>query len=178
MATSMPQEPVPSPEHRPWWKERMLWLVIGLPIAAVAASFATLMIASHDPDDLVEASYVKTGLAVQAPDQLALQEAASLGLQMEVRHQGEQLILTPLAGDIQDQQLRLRLIHPTQADLDVDIVVYRTNQGYAAPLPKQEGVTGKRQVVLTDEASRWRLQGEWSAPFDQPLLLSAFNQNP
>ena len=37
----------------PWWRIRMLWLVIGGPLAVVMASVATLLIALSHPDPLV-----------------------------------------------------------------------------------------------------------------------------
>jgi len=40
---------------RPWWREPMLWLVIGGPVAVVLASVATLVIAIRQPDPVIKA---------------------------------------------------------------------------------------------------------------------------
>lgn len=37
----------------PWWRIRMLWLVIGGPLAVVIASFATLGLALRYPDPVL-----------------------------------------------------------------------------------------------------------------------------
>ena len=39
----------------PWWRVRMLWLVVGGPLAVVVASFATLAIALSYPDPVLVA---------------------------------------------------------------------------------------------------------------------------
>ncbi|MBI5717410.1 MAG: hypothetical protein HZC37_06950 [Burkholderiales bacterium] len=40
-------------ETTPWWRIRMLWLVIGGPLAVVIASFATLGLALRHPDPVL-----------------------------------------------------------------------------------------------------------------------------
>jgi hypothetical protein len=44
----------------PWWRVRMLWLVIGGPLIVVMASVATLVIALANPDPVLP-----TGAAVE-----------------------------------------------------------------------------------------------------------------
>jgi hypothetical protein len=46
----------------------------------------------------------------------------------------------------------------------VDAGVYRAER---VPLP-----AGRRRVILEDEASTWRLTGEWGLPSAQPLELA------
>ncbi|MDM4765729.1 hypothetical protein [Pelomonas sp. SE-A7] len=38
----------------PWWRERLMWLVVGGPAAVVIASFATLTLAMRHPDPVIE----------------------------------------------------------------------------------------------------------------------------
>lgn len=38
----------------PWWRERVMWLVVGGPSAVVLASFATLALALIYPDPVVD----------------------------------------------------------------------------------------------------------------------------
>lgn len=40
---------------RRWWREPMMWLVLGLPLSAVLAGTATLIIAVQRPDPVVAA---------------------------------------------------------------------------------------------------------------------------
>ena len=44
--------PTPQPTM-PWWRVRMVWLVIGGPLAVVVASFVTLGLAISHPDPVL-----------------------------------------------------------------------------------------------------------------------------
>lgn len=44
---------------RPWWREGMLWLVLGGPIVVVIASIATLIVAVRNPDPVLRTPSVK-----------------------------------------------------------------------------------------------------------------------
>jgi hypothetical protein len=52
----------------PWWRIKMVWLVVGGPLAVVVASFVTLAIAITNPDPVLTA-----GPAAQGPDMPAVQ---------------------------------------------------------------------------------------------------------
>jgi uncharacterized protein len=39
---------------RPWWRERIMWLVVGGPCAVVLASFVTLGLALRYPDPVID----------------------------------------------------------------------------------------------------------------------------
>lgn len=41
---------------KPWWKFKMMWLVVGGPLVVVAASFFTLSLAIRFPDPVVATS--------------------------------------------------------------------------------------------------------------------------
>lgn len=43
----------PSPVVLPWWRERMLWLVLGGPLVVILASFVTLALALGNPDPVL-----------------------------------------------------------------------------------------------------------------------------
>ena len=51
--------------NRPWWREPMVWLVLGGPAAVVVASLATAAIAVHQADPVIKADATKPP-AVQA----------------------------------------------------------------------------------------------------------------
>ncbi|MCU7370125.1 hypothetical protein PEC18_04400 [Paucibacter sp. O1-1] len=40
--------------QRPWWREYMMWLVVGGPSIVVVASFVTLGLAITHPDPVIE----------------------------------------------------------------------------------------------------------------------------
>ncbi|WP_310463561.1 hypothetical protein [Sphaerotilus sp.] len=47
----------------PWWKYKMVWLVIGGPLTVVVASFVTLGLAIHYPDPVLETTAAVTDAA-------------------------------------------------------------------------------------------------------------------
>ena len=52
----------------PWWRVKMVWLVVGGPLAVVVASFVTLAIAIGNPDPVLTA-----GPAAQRAEMPAVQ---------------------------------------------------------------------------------------------------------
>ena len=59
----------------PWWRVRMVWLVIGGPLAVVVASFATLTLALSRPDPV--ASSQEVAGSAETPAVQARNHAAS-----------------------------------------------------------------------------------------------------
>jgi hypothetical protein len=59
----------------PWWRVRMLWLVVGGPLVVVVASIATLVIAIANPDPVLTAPRAAT--AADTPALQARNHAAS-----------------------------------------------------------------------------------------------------
>ena len=74
----------PDPITQPWWRERMLWLVLGGPLVVVIASFVTLALALSHPDPVLQTGHARAsdGSAVGAahlPAQQARNHAATGG---------------------------------------------------------------------------------------------------
>ncbi len=66
-----------------WYREPWAWLVVGLPLSAVAACMVTIVIAIRTADGLVVDDYYKRGLEInRVLDREA--RAAELGLALEV----------------------------------------------------------------------------------------------
>ena len=167
----------PSMEHNPpWWKERMVWLIIGLPLSAVVAGIATVFIAAHDPDDMVKAEYVKSGMAVVAPRD-ALDTAARMGLSAAVAYHAGLLEIRVAHQDKLGDALNLTLVHPTQEKLDLQIPLMAAGQGKYQAQVELTG-QGKRHLILEPSDHVWRLEGEWHAPFTEETSLHAGVQNP
>ncbi len=55
------------PNSGPWWRHRMMWLVVGGPSVVIAASFVTLALAITHPDPVVQ--HDPAGVARQAADE-------------------------------------------------------------------------------------------------------------
>jgi uncharacterized protein len=49
-----------STQVRVWWREPMMWLVLGGPLAVIVAGFATLAIAIANPDPVLDTRAAST----------------------------------------------------------------------------------------------------------------------
>ena len=57
----------PADDPRPWWRFKMMWLVVGGPLVVVAASFVTLTLALKNPDPVIQtAEHVSADQAAHA----------------------------------------------------------------------------------------------------------------
>jgi uncharacterized protein len=70
---------VPSKTNRPWWREPMMYLVVGGPLAVIVASFVTLGLALRYPDPPVQTRQVVADEAGQQPAVTARNHAATGG---------------------------------------------------------------------------------------------------
>ncbi len=73
--------PADLPERtRPWWREPMMWLVVGGPSLVVVASFATLGLAIINPDPVLQEQVAaSSGAKSMQPAKEARNHAATGG---------------------------------------------------------------------------------------------------
>lgn len=72
---------VPADDPRPWWRFKMMWLVVGGPLVVVAASFVTLTLALKNPDPVIQtAEHVSADQAANAPAMQGRNHAATVGV--------------------------------------------------------------------------------------------------
>jgi uncharacterized protein len=64
-----PQDPDGADDRRarPWWREPMMWLVVGGPVAAMLACVATIVLALRHPDPVLDAKQRNAEAAHQLP---------------------------------------------------------------------------------------------------------------
>lgn len=157
--------------HPRWWQEPMVWLVAGLPVVAVIASFTTFFIAAKDPDPLVNAGYHKEGMApIKDTAKEAFAVANSISGQLVMTNTEAQIVLSGRLPSM-PASLELLLLHPSHADQDMTIQLHNRGEGvYSAILP--EGKPGKRQWILEPDDRSWRLAGELTLPLTGGLRLA------
>lgn len=157
--------------HPRWWQEPMVWLVAGLPAAAVIASFTTLYIAVNDPNPMVNAGYQKEGMApIKDTSKEAFAVANSITGQLVISNTEAQIVLSGRLPSV-PASLELLLLHPSHDDQDMRIQLHNRGQGvYSALLP--EGKAGKRQWILEPDDQSWRLAGELTLPLTGGLRLA------
>ena len=152
----------------PWYKHRIVWLMLGLPLVVVVASFITLYLAIKTDDGVIDDDYYKQGLAINQ-DLVRDDKAKALGLSAQLQFSGAAVNLklsasTPalLAGV--PIQLLLQNVGAKAKDQVVTLVP--VGDGTWRGQLKQALVAGHWQMHL--EAQDWRLlqtvKGDVSAP--------------
>ena len=70
----------PTPATTPWWREPMMWLVVGGPAAVIVAGIATITLAVSRPDPVVADDYYRRGIEINKTLELERQarEAAAV----------------------------------------------------------------------------------------------------
>ncbi len=64
----------------PWWKYKMVWLVIGGPLVVVVASFVTLALAIRNPDPVLDTAATSRTDAAHLPAMQGRNHAATGGV--------------------------------------------------------------------------------------------------
>lgn len=147
----------------------VLWLVIGLPAAAVVASFATLIVSTRAADQPLPTRYHWEGEAYDA-DQARVNKARQVGVRAQIHYDAQakqcEVVLSAAAPDA----LRMDLAHPTDQSLDRHLKLARTATGYRAacePLP-----LANWWIEVADDSAGWALRGRLRSDFAgmEPLL--------
>lgn len=150
----------------------MVWLIIGLPTAAVVAGIITVAIAARSADTLVEGDIQKEGLAFHRSTERD-QMAGQLGLSASVRLSEDRLRME-LQGhlDPSPEWITLSFVHPTDAHRDIKATLARLGSGlYGGKVGALDGVN--YQVIVEPADNAWRLAGHWAARQGDILSLSA-----
>lgn len=161
----------PQPDKRSSpWRQPVMWLVIGLPVAVVAAGIWMIVIASGDggvdsvPEEVRRTAQIQT--TDLGPDEIARAERLSA----IVRRDPEAGIVEvlPVSGRFdRGAPLQLDLVHPSRENLDVQLLLQPTELGWqAAATPEGDHDWNIRLAPVADDGQpRWRLQGRM--PKDQ-----------
>jgi uncharacterized protein len=161
-------------DSRPWYREPMMALVLGLPLLSIVAGFSLLGIAIHAGGaDAIPQEVRRTGKA-QVGDIVADAQAERLGLRahLSVDRETGAVTLSFLEGQaVHDARLELRLIHPTAAASDIEIPLLRHNAGYVGRME----ATRRHDwlVVLSPIDPQWRLIARLAAQADDVRLHPA-----
>lgn len=137
-------------------KNPVLLVLIGLPVATLAAGFATLAIIGRGGLDTV-GDPVRRTAQVQQVDLAADEAARRLGLGGQVALVGR-VLQVDVPGIDPATGLRLRLEHPLDAAQDVEIALAPATGHWQAPA-FDANVGWRMALVPTDGA--WRLVARW-----------------
>lgn len=158
---------------KPWYRQFWPWFIIALPLSAVIASIATVMIAVDQAPSLVVDDYAKIGLATHRKMERD-KRAAELGMAAEVHLVAQSTrveVRLNSHGTIQQDPvwLALSILHPTDETRDLRLRLEKSENGYVGEL----GLSPERRRYLQIEPpdQSWRLTGEWD-PSTPVLALS------
>ncbi len=148
-------------KKRPFWREPMMWLVLGLPAASVVAGVILVSLAARDSSDSVGDVVTRTA-QIQVSDLSPDARARDLRLSAIVRVDEGFLEVLPVTGDFErGQPLRLVLRHPALAASDLELRAEPADNGWRAEVELPLDHDWKLEVM--PEGMPWRLQGRLPA---------------
>lgn len=150
--------------QRPAWREPMVWLMVGLPLASVVTGLLLVATAvraggADEVDDQVQ-HRAQAQVSELAPDE----RAASLQLSALLQVQPGRIDLLPVSGVLPRQKaLRLSLRHPTDSAQDRVVELQPTAQGWGAELSLPREHDWLLRLAPADD--HWRLVGRLPVRF-------------
>jgi hypothetical protein len=160
---------------RPWTREPLLALVIGLPLAAVIAGFVTLALAAGGAKDRAYGG-VRRVAQTQTRDLSADHAAAQLGLQAVATIGADGTVaLRFYAGVPQASALRLELRHGTDPRRDRMTTLARLDDTAFVGSLSRPRATGAYNVELSPAHGGWRLVGRLEAGASRVRLEAALD---
>jgi hypothetical protein len=146
-----------------WYRVPMVWLLIALPLSAVAGGFTTLWLAIRSNDGLVVDDYYRRGIEINRVldrDHAAAERGISARLQLDDARRHMRIELN-LPATQRPARLRVQWLHATRQGYDRRFTLVPDVHGaYRAPLTGL--VPGHYYVQLA--ADDWRLLGSLRFP--------------
>ena len=142
----------------PWYKYKLVWMIIAIPAASVIAGINMLYLAVNTDDGLVVDDYYKEGMAINQSLHRD-RTAAELGLsaRLIIEESGDMVRLSFNKGSLAEypEQLTLHLQHATRAVNDQIIPLVRAPQDQYIGYLQQTIREGVWYITLSTE--EWRL---------------------
>lgn len=164
-------------EHRPWYREPFVWLIIGLPLTAVVAGLSTLYIAVVTRDGMVSDDYYQHGLEINQSldrDRAAARLGLKAQLHLDAATESVVVRLATVSRATLPKTIKLYWMYATRSGYDRTEQLELSRDGaYRAEIPVL--IPGHWYVRI--EAQDWRLQGAMHMPEDTALALSAATRN-
>ena len=142
----------------PWYKYKLVWMVIAIPAASVIAGINMIYLAVNTDDGLVVDDYYKEGMDINQSLQRD-KTAAELGLTapLVIEESGDMVTLNLHKGSLAEspEQLTLHLHHATYAGHDQLLTLVRAPQDQYVGYLKHTIKEGVWHVMLSTQD--WRL---------------------
>lgn len=161
-------------DDRPVWREPMLWLVAGLPLASVFAGIALVVVASRSGGSDAIADPVRRTAQIQVADLGPDARAQQLRLTAIVRVDAYLIEVLPVSGEFErNAPLRIMLRHPTRAAADREFALQPGKSGWRIATTVDPSHDWK--VQLSPRNGAWRLQGRLPKGQRAAHLMPAFS---
>lgn len=146
---------------RPPWREPMVWLITALPLAAVIAGIALVVIAVRSGgSDSVRDPVARTA-QMQVGNLDPDERAQRLGMTAVLRVGAGVIEVVPVTGAFdRSAPVRLALSHPTRESADRTEELEPFELGWRTELDVAD--SHDWTLTVTDEAEQWRLRGRLS----------------
>ena len=162
---------------RPAAREPMLWLVVALPVFAVVAGIATLVLALRSGGADAVPSQVRRTAQIQvadlSADQLALRAKLRATLQVDVGTGALELRLLGAAAS-PPPTLRLDLVHPLHAEADRSLILVASGSTWHGRIDPARTHAWNLRLVSIDAS--WRLIGRLEREAAQATLRPALSE--
>ena len=163
-------------DSRPWYREPMVWLVVGLPAIVVGAAIATLVIAIRAGGADAWPAQVQRTAQVQVEDLAADRAAIALGIAgtLAIDADTGAVRVTLDNAPATTMQVRLDLIHPARAEGDVQVTLVRSGDAFLGRL----GVPAAQvwSVQASDAEGAWRVAGRFEPGLGEVALTPALSE--
>ena len=160
-----------STENKPWYRVRMMWLIIAFPIVSVIMGMTILYFAITTYDGLVVDDYYQEGKNINLTlhrDKAA--EAHGLESTLDIDYPHRQLTVQLKATHLAvlPASIQVSFLHATRAGFDRVVVMQQLRPGeYKTALP--DLVQGHWDIQI--EAGDWRLVGLLVTPGEAHLHM-------
>ncbi|KAF1717206.1 FixH family protein [Pseudoxanthomonas wuyuanensis] len=145
-------------QQKKWWREPMIWLVAGLPLASIVAGVGLVVIAVNSGGADTVTDRVQRVAQIQTADLGPDQQAAGMKLSAVMRADDGVIEVLPVSGEFpRDQPLSLRLTHPAQAKADLQLELAPTATGWRLGTELDSSHDWGLELAPAD--NRWRLRG-------------------
>ncbi|WP_084645070.1 FixH family protein [Oceanobacter kriegii] len=161
-----------SEQTRPWYKEPIMWLVVGVPLVTVCWGMVMLTLALSSKDSLVSDSYYKDGMSYTENTEID-HKAGRLQVRANLVISDHEARLN-LQGyfDEEPNMLLLRLIHPTLQDRDADVLLQRIADGLYVGAAEVD-LPSRRHIWLQSPDQGWRVRATENLSDGQVITLIA-----
>ena len=162
-------------DSAPWYRQFWPWVLIAIPLSSVIMGIVMITLATMTADGLVADDYYKQGLAINrvlARDRKAVELGIKALMRFDPQRGSIHIQLQSGAADQWEDTLKLRMLHPLQAQKDIVVLLQHDGvggySGEVASLP-----LGKWHVLVESEEQGWRLTGRARLPDQTTVQLDA-----